>query len=326
MSQLRRIPVIALFVVVGFTPAAMAQTEKRPPNLTVLTIGVSQYKAPGNDLKHAAKDARDLAAALKVHEGKLFARVETRTLTDAQATRQNIEESLDWLAKKVKAEDYVIVFVAGHGNIDSLGHYYFVPHDYEPGRDRTAVRWTSFHDTLSRLPGKRFLILDTCRSGSAGGLGAPVAPADSLKGLTAQGLITYAACMAGEFSFEATGQGPIQNGYFTGALIEALSGKADVNGDGVVTLAEVDAYVANRVKLLSRGLQNPTMQRPWTIPSSLALALTAQPQSAPSSSMPLSDLATPAPAAPALSSSMPVSNAPAQAAPPTGPIRPQVRN
>lgn len=325
MSQLRRIPVIALFVMVGFTPAVTAQTEKRQPNLTVLTIGVSKYKAPGSDLKHAAKDARDLAAALKVHEGKLFARVETRTLTDAQATRQNIEESLDWLAKKVKAEDYVIVFVAGHGNIDSLGHYFFVPHDYEPGRDRTAVRWTQFHDTLSRLPGKRFLILDTCRSAGAGGLGAPVAPIDALKGLAEQGLITYAACMAGEFSFEASGPG-FQNGYFTCALIEALSGKADVNGDGVVTLAEVDAYVANRVKALSRGLQNPTMQRPWTIPSSLALAVTSQPQSAPSSSMPLSDLATPAPAAPALSSSMSVTDSPAQAAPPTGPIRPQVRD
>ena len=210
---------------------------------------------------HAAKDARDLAVALKAHEGKLFGRVETRTLTDAQATRQNIEEALDWLAKVVKADDYVMVFVAGHGNIDSLGHYFFMPYDYEPGRDRTAVRWTLFHDTLSRLPGKRFLILDTCRSGSAGGLGAPVSPTDALKGLTEQGLITYASCMAGEFSFEARGNGPIQNGYFTCALIEALSGKADTNGDGVVTLAEVDAYVANRVKLLSNA-RKPTMQRP----------------------------------------------------------------
>src|SRR5262245_35164463 len=307
----------------GFAPAATAQTtHKIPPNLTVLTIGVSRHKVPGNDLRHAAKDARDLAAALKAHEGKLFARVQTRTLTDSQATRQNIEEALDWLAKQVKAGDYVIVFVSGHGNIDSLGHYYFVPHDYEPGRDRTAVRWTLFHDTLSRLPGKRFLIVDTCRSGGAGGVGTPVSPADSLKGLVEQGLITYAACMAGEFSYEAPGQGHIQNGYFTCALIEALSGKADANGDGIITLAEVDAYVANRVKMLSRGLQNPTMQRPWTIPSSLALALTSPAPSAPASSFPLADLATPASGA--LSLDMPASSMPLtdlkQAAPPTGPI------
>jgi uncharacterized caspase-like protein len=310
MSELRRTSVIALLVVAGFTPAVTAQTEKRPPNLTVLSIGVSRHKAPGNDLKHAAKDAGDLAAAFKVHEGRLFARVETRTLTDAQATRQNIEEALDWLAKQVKPDDYVMVFVSGHGNIDSLGHYYFVPHDYEPGRDRTAVRWTLFHDTLSRLPGKRFLILDTCRAGGAGGLGAPVSPVDSLKGLAEQGLITYASCMAGEYSFEAPAQGPIQNGYFTCALIEALAGKADANDDGVITLAEADAYVANRVKVLSRGLQNPTMQRPWTIPSSLALALTSP--SVPASSMPLADLAAHAPAGLVLD-------------PPTGPIRPEAR-
>jgi len=311
--------VIALFVVLGFTPTVGAQTQKRQPNLTVLSIGVSQYKAPGNDLQYAAKDARDLVSALKGNEGKLFARVETRTLTDAQATRQDIEEALDWLAKQATADDYVIVFVAGHGNIDSLGHYYYVPHDYEPGRERTAVRWTFFHDTLSRLPGKRFLILDTCRAGGAGGLGSPVSPTDALKGLAEQGLITYAACMAGEFSFEARGQGPVQNGYFTCALIEALSGKADTNSDGVVTLAEVDAYVANRVKGLSNGLQNPTMQRPATIPSSLALALMSRTDSIPASSMPLADIA---PAI--LGSSMPITELPTQDAPATGPIR-QVR-
>jgi uncharacterized caspase-like protein len=322
MSLLRRISGIALLVMLGVASAVTAQTQKRPPNLTVLTIGVSQHKAPGNDLKHAAKDARDLAAALKAHEGKLFGSVQTRTLTDAQATRQNIEEALDWLAKQAKGDDYVMVFISGHGNIDALGHYYFVPHDFEPGRERTAVRWTLFHDTLSRLPGKRFLILDTCRAGGAGGLGAPAAPIDSLKGLAEQGLITYASCMAGEFSFEARGEGPIQNGYFTCGLIEALSGKADANSDGVVTLAEVDAYVANRVKVLSRGLQNPTMQRPATIPSSLALALT---ESAPTSSMPLADLA-PAPAMLAASSSMPLNDQTPQAMPGTGPIRPEVRS
>ena len=305
MSPLHRITMIALLALAGFTPAATAQTEKIPTNLTVLTIGVSRYKAPGKDLTHAAKDARDLAVAFKAHEGRLFARVQTRTLTDGQATRQNIEEALDWVAKQVKASDYVVVFVAGHGTIDSLGHYCFLPHDYEPGRAPSAVRWTLFHDTLSRLPGKRFLILDTCRSGGAGGLGAPVAPTESFKGLTEQGLVTYAACMAGESSYESPG-GPIQNGYFTRALIEALSGQADANGDGIITLAEVDAYVANRVKALSRDQQNPTMQRPWTIPSSLALGLVgpAAPLAGdvPASSMPLLDLST-------------------QAAPPTGPIR-----
>ncbi|MCI0743228.1 MAG: caspase family protein [Gemmataceae bacterium] len=321
MKLLRRFYIIALFVTPGFTPAALAQTERLQPNLTVLTIGVSQHKTPGNDLRHAAKDARDLAAALKAHEGKLFARVETRTLTDAQATRQNIEESLDWLAKQVKPNDYVIVFVSGHGNIDSLGHYYFVPYDHVPGRERTRVRWTQFHDTLSRLPGRRFLILDTCRAGGAGGVGAPVSPTESLKGLTEQGLITYAACMAGEFSFEPASNAPNLNGYFTCALLEALSGKGDANGDGIVTLAEVDAYVANRVQKLSRGLQNPTMQRPWTIPSSLALALVGKAQSSVSASgIPLAQSSAQQSDPPA--SSMPLADLSAQSPPATGPIRP----
>jgi hypothetical protein len=122
----------------------------------------------------------------------------------------------------------------------------------------------------------------------------PVAPTDLVKGLAEQaGLITYAACMAGEYSLEPRGKGAIQNGFFTFALLEALAGKADLDRDGTITLAEVDAFVANRVKLLSKGRQNPTMQRPSTIPSSLALALMRDMPlnlATPGSSMPLSDL------------------------------------
>ena len=215
-----------------------------------MTVGVSQHQAAGSNLRDAAKDARDLAVALRAQEGQLFERVLVRTLTDTTATRDNIEESLEWLAKQVKPEDYVMVFVSGHGSIDSLGHYCFIPHDYQPMQPRTAVRWSVFRDTLARLPGKRFLVLDTCRAGGAGGDGLPaVSPASILSGLAHKsGLITYASCMAGESSFEPRQGAAIQNGYFTCALLEALGGKADTNGDGVMTLAEVDAYVANRVK------------------------------------------------------------------------------
>ena len=125
MTVLRRSSLWALVVTVALSARALAQPQKTP-NLVALTIGVSQHQAAGGEfknLRHAAKDARDLAAALKGQEGRLFGRVLQRTLTDAAATRDNIEEALDWLAKQVKAGDYVIVFVSGHGSIDALGHY-----------------------------------------------------------------------------------------------------------------------------------------------------------------------------------------------------------
>ena len=47
---------------------------------------------------------------------------------------------------------------------------------------------------------------------------------------------------------------------------------AGCRGDGAVSIAEVDAHVAERVKALTGGRQRPTTQRPTTIRSGLPLA------------------------------------------------------
>src|SRR5262245_6447327 len=105
MSQLR-LCLIAVAALMVHPSAAPAQTlEKLESRLVVLSIGVSEHQAGGQgglaNLKHAAKDARDLAQALQGQHGKLYTHVAARTLTDAQATRQNIEEALDWLSRQV---------------------------------------------------------------------------------------------------------------------------------------------------------------------------------------------------------------------------------
>jgi hypothetical protein len=53
--------------------------------------------------------------------------------------------------------------------------------------------------------------------------------------------------------------------------VEGLQGRADANQDGSVTIAEVDAYVADRVKELTGGRQHPTTARPSTIRSNLPI-------------------------------------------------------
>jgi hypothetical protein len=54
----------------------------------------------------------------------------------------------------------------------------------------------------------------------------------------------------------------LELGYFTQGLIEGLTGRADVNGDGSVTLTELDAYIFYRVKDLSNDKQHPLTARP----------------------------------------------------------------
>ena len=78
------------------------------------------------------------------------------------------------------------------------------------------------------------------------------------------GVVVMCSSMGREFSLESAEVG---QGYFTKALIEGLSGRADGNADGVVYLTELDAYVTDRVKALSKGLQHPVTAKPASIRS-----------------------------------------------------------
>jgi WD40 repeat protein len=52
------------------------------------------------------------------------------------------------------------------------------------------------------------------------------------------------------------------NGVFTYAVLVGLkNGKADRNGDGVVTVSELEAFVIDAVRTLTKGQQNPTVRR-----------------------------------------------------------------
>ena len=49
---------------------------------------------------------------------------------------------------------------------------------------------------------------------------------------------------------------------FTYAVLDGLkNGKADRNGDGIVTVSELEAYVIDTVRKLTKGAQNPTVRR-----------------------------------------------------------------
>jgi len=248
---------------------------ERKPNLYVLAIGVSRYATPEFSLKYPAKDAEDLAGVYRAQQGKLFGNVVCKLLTDEHAGSGEILDGLDWLSKQVTQRDWALVFVSGHGLNDNLNQYYFAPYNVDPEHlKRTGVVWSEFRTTLANLPSKVLLLLDTCHAAGAGGERSKGSDAynDILRDAATDevGLIVFASCMPREQSLERDDWG---HGAFTKAVLEALGGKADANGDGVVTLSEAEAYVADRVKELTDGRQHPTTQQPASIHSSLPLAI-----------------------------------------------------
>jgi hypothetical protein len=76
--------------------------------------------------------------------------------------------------------------------------------------------------------------------------------------------VTFASSTGSELALERSEWG---NGAFTKAIIEGLfEGRADLLPKSTITLSQLDAYVADRVKTLTGGVQHPIMIRPPTVP------------------------------------------------------------
>jgi hypothetical protein len=254
------------------TPPAPQEADALKPVLYALLVGVANYKNPALHLDYSAKDAEDLASALKAQSGGLYRDVKVTLLTDGDATVAGVKEGLIWLQKETTNRDLAIVFLAGHGMTDSKNEFWFLPYEADPSRlFSTAVSRTEMMGVLRDLPGKKILFLDSCHAGavlaSAGHTrGAPVDLNGAINDFaTAEsGLVVYGASTGRELSVE---KDEWKHGAFTKALIEAIGeGKADIAHKGKITTALLDAYLAERVKQLTDGEQHPVMSRPDAVP------------------------------------------------------------
>ena len=238
------------------------------PNLYVLSIGVSDYEDTRYDLEFASIDAEAIAGTFR-RQSRLFKNIRHRVLTDTEATKGNILDALDWIDQESTQRDLSVIFVAGHGVNDDRGGYYFLPHDANPERlRRTGVKWIEFQDVVTNLPGKVLLLADTCHSGNIlgnkkRGIGSDITAA--IKSITSEGTgqVIMTAATGSSASLEDAQWG---HGAFTKALIEGIEGQADYDRDGVVYIKELDLFVTNRVKALTRGSQKPTTIIPESIP------------------------------------------------------------
>ena len=247
-----------------------AAAPVRQPRLYVLAVGVGQYahKDIGR-LAFAAKDARDFAAAMQRQQGRLYSQVEVRLLTDAQATRDEVVDGLEWLQRQVTQHDVGMLFFAGHGINDASQGYTFLPANADPDRlKRTGVSMADVRTTLASLAGKALFFFDTCHAGNVLGAGRRELPRD-LSGVineladTENGVVVFSSSTGRQFSYEDPAW---RNGAFTLALVEGLNGAAAAPDGNRITHKMLDYYVSDRVKRLTDGRQTPVTQAPGGVP------------------------------------------------------------
>ena len=219
-------------------------------------IGIDDY-VNWQKLQYAAHDALGVKDLLI--QKYSFKPDHIITLLNGEATRQNILSLLgDKFAdpKMVQHEDRVLVFYAGHGATRKLASGrelgYIIPVDAGlTNYEGSAISMTNFQDISEAIPAKHLLfVMDSCYSGLALTRGGGMAPSQNylneISRREARQMFT-----AGGADQQVADNGPNGHSVFTWTLLQGLEGRADLNGDGVITATELAAYVAPAVSALS---------------------------------------------------------------------------
>jgi uncharacterized caspase-like protein len=245
-----------------------AVREDRKPSLWILAAGISEYGSqPNLRLRYAAKDAAEFVAAMKRQaNGALYGRVEVQLLQDEAASWDAIEGGLRWLEERVEQGDVAMVFFSGHGMNDRYGDLMLLPADADIStparRQRAGFPYAGLQQTLIQLArkSKTVAFLDACYSGN---LRDALAPDTSrvVADLAAEdnGVIVFASAGPKQLSEEYE-KG--ENGAFTEALLEGLSGKADYDKSRVLHFSELRRFVRARVEEITDKRQQPVADAP----------------------------------------------------------------
>lgn len=124
-------------------------------------------------LNNPVNDAQDLKRMLESRYG-----FEVTLLTDA--TRRDMFAAFNTLRTKLKPDDNLVVFYAGHGDIEeSTGRGYWVPVDGERGNRSNWMSVVDVTDQINALGVRQVLVIaDSCYSGTMARSALPVADAD----------------------------------------------------------------------------------------------------------------------------------------------------
>jgi WD40 repeat protein len=265
---------------------AYGPENEQKPALYVLAVGVSHYLRKGYDLTFADKDAKDLNDALQ-KQLPHYRQIHAVVLTDENATRKTILDAGTKLQNAAR-EDVVVIFLAGHGTVSPDFQFYFEQYDTDfENPSRSALSWNDLDAVLSSIPSRhKLLLIDTCHAGELDSVAAPVPTVAAPKAVVRRG--------ARDPNFQSTGQQDLavellledfedlrrgsgasvigasagseysyesdvwKNGAFTFAILEGLkSGKADLNGDGKISVEELKQYTSARVTALTNDGQHP---------------------------------------------------------------------
>jgi hypothetical protein len=272
----------------------MADSDE--PRLIGVCIGVNEGPDDGSEvLENAVADAESVASAIErtQPDGQciIFRLFSNQANGGSNPTKQAIRKALSQASAQARPQDTVLVFFAGHGRL-AAGEPALVaaPEGAEEVDD--PERWLPVSEAAACFEdcaaGRRVMLLDTCQIPShtdndieADGDPPATDHVRARGGISQEfaerlwagstGWIVITSCSPGQRSIENEG-----HGVFSSRVAAGLRGEADLDGDGVVGLAEFVQYLGKRVsedvRSVSLLTQNPLVI--WRGPAETALTRT----------------------------------------------------
>ena len=229
-----------------------SSSRSEDPHLYILAVGIDQYKDNRVNLKHAVKDARDIEEKLKTQAATLYKHqnIHYALLTDKEATKTNITNRIDELAKTIKPQDSFILFVAGHGVL-LQNQYYLLTHDYNGiVSESSMISSNEIVEASKKIKAlSQLFIFDTCHAGGVDTLVSGLYDARMSVLAKKMGLHIYASASGKQAAMD----GYRGNGLFTHALLDGLNNnkEADRNKDGKITMVGLGEYSKNKTTKIS---------------------------------------------------------------------------
>lgn len=254
----------------GVTPV-QSKANTAIGNTWAVVVGISDYQNPDiPDLQYAHKDAAAFVQYLKSPAGGRVEDSHIQSLLNEQATAGRFAAALDWLMEKAKENDQAVIYFSGHGDVErkTITQPGFLlcwdapAKVYMGGGTFGLIYLQEIISTLSlQTKAKVIVITDACRSGKLAGseIGGSHATAANLAKQYANE-IKILSCQPDELSIEGPEWGG-GRGVFSFFFLNGITGFADLNKDGNVSLFEIDRFLGDKIPEAT----SPRIQIPMTI-------------------------------------------------------------
>jgi tetratricopeptide (TPR) repeat protein/WD40 repeat protein len=258
----------------------LAQVEERGASIShvniekgrtkAIIIGVSDYKELPleKQLAYADNDAMAFYYYLTSVE-----EVDTTLVfLNQEANANNVYKSIyKALLKDVDEGDQVIIYFAGHGDVDSeLEDGFLLFHEVENDMDYAisdALQISDLQKLISAAAQKgvqTLLITDACRSGKI--VGNENGTKNTITALAKEweNTLKLVSCQPNQLSYEGSKWGG-GHGAFTYHLLSGFAGLADENENGIIEFGEAYDYVKRKVKADTENKQIPKLSGDETV-------------------------------------------------------------